>query len=46
VGTVLGIAVLLLARKMPSMFGASHHSGGGGGGIGKFLILRRLLFRA
>jgi hypothetical protein len=45
VGTILGIAVLLLARKMPSMFGASHHSGGGGG-IGKFLILRRLLFRA
>jgi hypothetical protein len=45
VGTILGIAVLLLARKMPSMFGASHHSGGGSG-IGKFLILRRLLFRA
>ncbi len=45
VGTILGIAVLLLARKMPSMFGASHHSSGGSG-IGKFLILRRLLFRA
>jgi hypothetical protein len=45
VGTILGIAVLLLARKMPSLFGASHHSGGGSG-IGKFLILRRLLFRA
>ncbi len=45
VGTILGIAVLMLARKMPSLFGASHHSGGGSG-IGKFLILRRLLFRA
>ena len=42
VGTILGIAVLWLARRMPSMFGASHHSGSG---IGKFLILRKLLFR-
>lgn len=44
VGSVLGIAVLLLARRMPSILATGHAQRAGGGiGVGTMLLARRLL---
>lgn len=44
VGTLLGIVVLLLARKMPSML-ASDQAGRTGGGLFRMIVLRRFFLR-
>jgi hypothetical protein len=41
IGALLGIMVLLLARKMPSMLASGQHSNGGG--IMRLLLLRRFI---
>jgi len=46
VGTILGIAVLLLARRMPSILATGHAERAGRGGMaGALLLGRRLLLR-
>lgn len=44
-GTLLGIVVLMLARKMPSMLASTGQSERAGGGFLRMLILRRLMLR-
>lgn len=44
VGTILGIVVLMLARKMPSLL-ASGHAERAGGGLLRALVLRRFFLR-
>lgn len=45
VGTILAIAVLLLARRMPSILASGHAQQAAGGGLTRLLILRRLILR-
>lgn len=45
IGTVLGISVLLLARKVPAMMTSGPQQGVPGGGLFRMLVLRRLFIR-
>ena len=46
IGTLLGLGVLFLAKRLPGMFGSRlSQNAGGGVGIGKIMLLRRAVAR-